>query len=137
MGMAASIRVVDVSASPTISRILAALARQGALTRKELAAAGLSSNTVKNAGYLDALLVQERIHIDSWQRRRRGAPRPFYMAGPGVSAPPPLGAQPARKIVCISPAPSGRGCGRQPHRAVQALRILPSRLRQLLKPDCG
>lgn len=181
--MAESIRIDDLPASPACSRILAALARQGGLTRKELAAAAyvgettlsgggylqrlrqqglihisgwrrsvsgsfsipqfslgagpdfprptinlsnraaagmerlveairtggpldyrqaaaaaaLSPSTVKNAGYLDALLAQGRIHIDSWQRGRRGAPRPLYMAGPGANAPRPDALSPREK----------------------------------------
>lgn len=181
--MAAPIRVDDLPASPARGRILAALARQGGLTRKELAAAayvgettlsgggylqrlrqqglihisgwrrsaagafsipqfslgagpdfprptinpsnraaagmerlveairsggpldyrqaaaaaGLSPNTVKNAGYLEALLAQERIHIHAWQRGRRGAPRPLFMAGPGDNAPRPEVLSPQEK----------------------------------------
>lgn len=95
--MAESIRIDDLPASPACSRILSALARHGRLVeairtgglldyRQAAAAAALSPNTVKNAGYLDALLAQGRIHIDSWQRGRRGAPRPLFMAGPGANA---------------------------------------------------
>lgn len=182
-GMAESISIDDLPASPACSRILAALARRGGLTRKELAAAAyvgettlsgggylqrlrqqgliyisgwrrsasgsfsipqfslgadpdfprptinltnraaagmerlveairsggpldyrqaaaaadLSPNTVKNAGYLEALLAQGRIHIHAWQRGRRGAPRPLFMAGHGENAPCPAALSPGEK----------------------------------------
>jgi hypothetical protein len=182
-GMAESISIDNLPASPACSRILAALARRGGLTRKELAAAAyvgettlsgggylqllrlqgliyisgwrrsaagsfsipqfslgagpdfprptinlsnraaagmerlveairthgpvdyrqaaavaeLSPNTVKNAGYLEALLAQGRIHIHDWQRGRRGAPRPLFMAGHGDNAPRPAALSPGEK----------------------------------------
>lgn len=73
-----------------MERLVEAIRTVGPLDYRQAAAvAGLSPNTVKNAGYLDALLAQERIHIDFWRRGRRGAPRPVYKAGPGANAPRP------------------------------------------------
>lgn len=77
-------------AAAGMERLVEAIRTSGPLDyRQAAAAADLSPHTVKNAGYLDALLAQERIHIESWQRGRRGAPRPLFMAGPGDNAPRP------------------------------------------------
>lgn len=85
-------------AAAGMDRLVEVIRAGGPLDYRQAAvAAGLSPNTVKNAGYLDALLMQERIHIDSWQRGRRGAPRPFYMAGPGTNVPRPDALSPREK----------------------------------------
>lgn len=74
-------------AAAGMERLYEAIRTRGPLDYRQAAtAADLSPNTVKNAGYLDALLAQGRIHIDSWRRSRRGAPRPVFVAGPGASA---------------------------------------------------
>lgn len=65
--------------------------------RQAAAAAELSPNTVKNAGYLDALMAQQRIHIESWQRSRRGPPLPLFIAGPGANAQRPVTLSPRDK----------------------------------------
>lgn len=70
-----------------MERLLAAIRTSGPLDYRQAAvAADLSLNTVKNAGYLKALLAQGRIHIWAWRRGQRGAPRPLYKAGPGINA---------------------------------------------------
>jgi hypothetical protein len=77
-------------AAAGMERLIDAIRTKGPLDYRQAAtAADLSPNTVKNAGYLDALLAQERIHIDSWLRGRRGPPRPLFMVGPGANAPRP------------------------------------------------
>lgn len=77
-------------AAAGMERLVEAIRAAGPLDYRQAAAvAGLSPNTVKSAGYLEALLAQERIHIDSWRRGRRGAPRPVFRAGPGANAPRP------------------------------------------------
>lgn len=77
-------------AAAGMERLYEALRTRGPLDyRQAAAAAALSPNTVKNAGYLDALLMQGRIHIHTWRRGRRGAPRPVFMAGAGDNAPRP------------------------------------------------
>ena len=86
-------------AAAGMERLLEAIRRGGPMDYRQAAsAAGLSLNTVKNAGYLDALLAQERIHIDAWRRGRRGAPRALFMAGPGVNAPRPSALSPSEII---------------------------------------
>ena len=81
--------------APGMDSIVATLARYGKLTYREIAEfSGLSLNTVKNSGYLDALIAQARIHIDGWRRPAlhsfsgiaawtiRGFRRPGKSAGP-------------------------------------------------------
>lgn len=78
-------------AAAGMERIVEALHRHGPMDYRQLAAAtGLSPNTLKNAGYLDALLIQKRIHIHSWLRGRGGAPRALFLAGNGPNAPKPV-----------------------------------------------
>ena len=72
--------------APGMDRIVDTLAHFGGLTYREIAEfSGLSPNTVKNSGYLDALLAQQRIHIGRWKRSRNGPMSPVYVAGPGAS----------------------------------------------------
>lgn len=76
--------------SPGVRSIEQALAEHGPMGYRQLAeVTGLSRNTLKNGGYLDALLVQQRIHIQRWERNPRGPMRAIYAAGEGVSAPRP------------------------------------------------
>ena len=71
--------------APGMHRILEALKRYGDLTYREIAQySGLSANTVKNSGYLDALVAQERIHVGGWRRSRNGPMAPIYFYGPGT-----------------------------------------------------
>jgi len=76
--------------APGMESIVAALQRYGKLTYREIAEfSGLSLNTVKNSGYLDALIAQERIHINGWRRPSHGPMSPVYAHGPGEAAPKP------------------------------------------------
>ena len=73
--------------APGMWRILATLERYGNLTHRDIARySGLSPNTVKNSGYLSALIAQRRIHIGSWKRSHSGPMQPVYHAGTGVEA---------------------------------------------------
>ena len=73
--------------APGMWRILETLALYGNLTYRDIARfSGLSLNTVKNSGYLNALIAQQRIHIGSWQRSHGGPLSPVYHHGPGVAA---------------------------------------------------
>lgn len=84
-------------AAAGMERLVEAIRTHGPLDYRQAAtAADLSPNTVKNAGYLDALLAQGRIHIYAWQRGR-GAPRPLFMAGHGDNAPRPAVLSPGEK----------------------------------------
>ena len=77
-------------AAAGMERLVEAIHRIGPMDYRQAAkAADLSPHTVKNSGYLDALLSQGRIHIHSWRRSRRGAPRPVFMFGCGDNAPRP------------------------------------------------
>ena len=81
--------------APGMWRILDTLQIYGPLSYRDIARfSGLSLNTVKNSGYLDALITQERIHIGGWQRSTAGPMSPLYFYGPGkaVPKPPALGA---------------------------------------------
>ena len=74
--------------APGMQSIVATLEHYGPLTYREIAQfSGLSLNTVKNSGFLDALIVQRRIHIDGWRRASRGPMSPVYVLGPGEAAP--------------------------------------------------
>lgn len=73
--------------------IVSALERLGKLTYLEAAlATGLSSNTIKNARYMDILVKQKRIHLAAWRRNRAGPMIAVYAAGdkPAAEKPIPL-----------------------------------------------
>lgn len=73
--------------APGMWTILATLEWLGPLTYREVAShSGLSPNTVKNSGYLSALVVQRHIHIGGWKRSRNGPMQPVYHAGAGEAA---------------------------------------------------
>jgi hypothetical protein len=77
-------------AAPGMQRLLEAVRQAGQLDYREAAAlAGLSPNTVKNAGYLDLLVAQGKLHIADWRRSRKGPMRAVYAIGPGEAAPKP------------------------------------------------
>ena len=81
--------------APGMHRIVETLARYGHLTYREIAEfSGLSPSTVKNSGFLAALVAQQRIHIGGWRRSLNGPMSPVYHLGPGeaVSKPVPLSA---------------------------------------------
>ena len=76
--------------APGMDRLLAAIEKFGPLDYRQAAIhSGLAVNTVKNAGYLDALVAQGKIHISEWRRNRNGPMRPLYEAGAGRSQPRP------------------------------------------------
>lgn len=76
--------------APGMQRLLDAVRRAGALDYREAAErAGLSPNTVKNAGYLDLLVARGKLHVSGWRRARKGPMRAVYSYGPGETAPKP------------------------------------------------
>lgn len=76
--------------APGMWTILATLEWLGPLTYRDIADhSGLSPNTVKNSGYLSALIVQRHIHIGGWKRSPNGPMQPIYHAGTGEEAPRP------------------------------------------------
>ncbi|MBS1227707.1 MAG: hypothetical protein H6R17_984 [Proteobacteria bacterium] len=76
--------------APGMHRIVATLDRYGQLSYREIARfSGLSLNTVKTSGFLDALITQGRIHIGGWRRSSHGPMSPIYASGPGPAAPKP------------------------------------------------
>ena len=86
-------------AAAGMERLVEALRRSGPMDyRQAAAAAELSPNPVKNAGYLDALVSQGRIHIHTWRRGRHGAPRPVFKIGAGENAPRPTAQAPGEKL---------------------------------------
>lgn len=85
--------------SPGLARIVAALGRAGPMTYREIAlAAGLSTNTIKNSGYMDILVRQRRAHISEWRRNRQGPMVAVYTAGPGRNATKPAPLSQAEKM---------------------------------------
>ena len=84
--------------APGMRTIVATLERYGNLTYREIAQfSGLSLNTIKNSGFLDALVTQGRIHIGDWRRSSRGPMSPVYASGPGTAAPKPPSLTSAQK----------------------------------------
>lgn len=72
--------------SAGMSQIVRALETNGRMTYLEVAqAVGLSSNTIKNARYMDILVKQERIHVAAWRRNRAGPMVALYAAGKGAA----------------------------------------------------
>lgn len=77
-------------AAPGMLRLLEAVRNVGPLDYREAAKlAGLSANTVKNAGYLELLVAQGKLHVGGWRRGRNGPMRALYAFGPGNPAPRP------------------------------------------------
>ena len=79
--------------SQGLKLIVSALARFGMLTYRDAAqATGLSSNTIKNARYMEILVKQKRIHIAAWRRNRAGPMIAVYALGddPPAEKPCPL-----------------------------------------------
>lgn len=83
--------VDDLPASPAYSRILAALARQGGLTREELAkAAYVGINTLSGGGYLQRMRQQGLIYISGSRRSASGSfSIPQFSLGAGPDFPRP------------------------------------------------
>lgn len=88
--------------SAGMNLILSSLKKLGRMTYLELAeATGLSSNTIKNARYMDILVKQRRVHIAAWRRNRAGPMTAVYEVGYGesVEKPQPLsGAEKCRRF---------------------------------------
>lgn len=84
--------------APGMQSIIATLERYGPLSYREIAQfSGLSLNTVKNSGFLDALIVQGRIHIANWRRASHGPMSAVYAHGAGEAAPKPQSLTSAQK----------------------------------------
>lgn len=84
--------------APGMLTILETLKKTGPLMYREIAEySGLSRNTVKNSGYLDALMAQGQIHISGWKRSRNGPMSAVYSIGGGKNAPKPAPRSPAEK----------------------------------------
>ena len=84
--------------APGMFRLLEAFERHGPLDYRQAAKlAGLSPNTVKNSGYLKALLAKGMIFVTGWRRARNGPPRPLYESGADRSLPPPTPLSAAEK----------------------------------------
>ncbi|MCK9389629.1 MAG: hypothetical protein M0Q22_14700 [Sulfuritalea sp.] len=76
--------------APGMVRLLDAIRDYGPIDYRQAAMiAELSLNTVKNAGYLESLVSQRKIHIAEWRRSRNGPMRPVYEVGRGKEAPRP------------------------------------------------
>jgi len=74
--------------APGMTRLLEVIEKYGPIDYRQAAKlSGLSLNTVKNSDYLDALLVQGKIHISGWRRALRGPMRPLYQTGEQASEP--------------------------------------------------
>lgn len=67
-----------------MARIVEVLCSGDALDYREIAVlAGLSAHTVKNAGYMEVLVRQGKVHVSAWRRNARGRIYPLYRAGGG------------------------------------------------------
>lgn len=85
-------------AAPGMQRLLEAVRDAGPLDYREAARlAELSPHTVKNAGYLELLVEQDKLHVAGWRRGRNGPMRPVYAFGPGEPAPKPAPLSAAEK----------------------------------------
>ena len=81
---------IENRAAPGMGRLFDAVRDFGPIDYRQAAKiAALSPNTVKNSGYLEALVAQRKIHIADWRRGRNGPMRPVYEFGPGKEAPQP------------------------------------------------
>lgn len=89
---------VESREAPGMQKLLEVIERFGPLDYRQAARlAGLSPNTVKNAGYLKSLIAKGMVYISGWRRARNGPPRPLYESGTGHSLPPPEPLSPAEK----------------------------------------
>jgi len=69
-----------------MARIVAALKNHGPMDYKALALlSGISSHTIRGARYMDALVVQKRVHILDWKRNKNGPLRAIYAVGQGLN----------------------------------------------------
>jgi DNA-binding CsgD family transcriptional regulator len=70
--------------SPGMARIVSVIRQRDGLTYLEIARlAGISANTIKNAGYMKSLVKQKRIHVSAWRRSSKGHLCPVYSFGEG------------------------------------------------------
>lgn len=84
--------------APGMRVIVATLTAYGPLSYRDIARfSGLALNTVKNSGFLDALIAQGKIHISGWQRSLHGPMSAVYSSGPGAAAPKPAALTAAQK----------------------------------------
>jgi len=112
--------------SSGMALIVSALERQGKLTYLEAAqATGLSSNTIKNARYMDILVKQRRIHISAWRRNRAGPMIAVYAAGYALPAPKPAALTGAEKCQRV----------REKERALSSDRGLTAQLVSILQSE--
>jgi len=73
--------------APGMKQLLEVIERYGPVDYRQAAQlCGLAINTVKNSGYLAALVAQRKIHIAGWRRSRSGPPCPLYDIGAGKPA---------------------------------------------------
>ncbi|MDO9242373.1 MAG: winged helix-turn-helix domain-containing protein [Rhodocyclaceae bacterium] len=85
-------------AAPGMLRLVAVIEQHGPLDYRQAAAlAGLSPHTVKNAGYIEALLQQRHIHVCGWLRSQSGPARALFAAGDGADVPCPTPLTPGEK----------------------------------------
>lgn len=90
---------VENRSSPGMARLLAAIEKYGPIDYRVAATlAGLSRNTVKNSGYLEALINQKKIHVSGWRHSRNGPMRAIYAFGPGSNLAPPAPLSNAEKL---------------------------------------
>jgi hypothetical protein len=76
--------------SQGMAKIVSVLRKHDKLDYRELARlAEVSVNTIKNSGYMTALLEQKRIHISGWKRSSRGHLNPIYSVGGDKNVPKP------------------------------------------------
>ena len=84
--------------APGMHTIVATLTAYGPLNYRDIARfSGLALNTVKNSGFLDALIAQGKIHISGWQRSLHGPMAAVYCHGAGAAAPRPPALTAAQK----------------------------------------
>lgn len=84
--------------APGMAQLLAVIEKHGPIDYREAARlSGLSINTVKNAGYLEALMAQRKIYISGWRRGRNGPMRAVYESGDAANQPKPATYTPAEK----------------------------------------
>jgi hypothetical protein len=85
--------------APGMQRIVETLEHYGSLTYRDIAKfSGLALATVKNSGYLDALIAQGKIHVGGWQRSHGGPMSPVYFPGPGAAVQKPPAVSAADKL---------------------------------------
>jgi hypothetical protein len=88
--------------APGMTRLLEVIEKYGPIDYRQAAKlSGLSLNTVKNSDYLDALLVQGKIHISGWRRARNGPMRAVYKTGAREHEP---------RLLPYTPAEKSRTC---------------------------